>query len=333
MRILWIRFTAIAVLTSSLVWAQQPSNSSTAEAFENGSIANNVYTNDCLGFSLAIPTAWRLNTQFLGADGKARHLGGQLVLLLLDQHKEGSFGNRIVLIARDASGSVPGPEEFVSKSLHVQLDADREHRQMVKDTYPVDYGGKIFFRADYKQAIGNGGTLYAAFVYTKFRGFYIGETNMAGSPEELDQSASSLRQISFRGDQPNPKCVMSSDNSPNTGGVIGGAPSSKPGTPQPDSGQPTPVRVAEGVATGLLIKKVPPDYPDIAKQARVQGQVVMKAVIDKNGDIEDLTLVSGHPMLAPAALAAAKQWKYKPYLLNGQPVKVETQITVNFSLQ
>jgi protein TonB len=93
------------------------------------------------------------------------------------------------------------------------------------------------------------------------------------------------------------------------------------------------VRVAEGVATGLLIKKVPPDYPDIAKQARVQGQVVMKAVIDKNGDIEDLTLVSGHPMLAPAALAAAKQWKYKPYLLNGQPVKVETQITVNFSLQ
>jgi TonB family protein len=204
---------------------------------------------------------------------------------------------------------------------------------MVKDTYPVDYGGKIFFRADYKQAIGNGGTLYAAFVYTKFRGFYIGETNMAGSPEELDQSASSLRQISFRGDQPNPKCVMSSDNSPDTGGVIGGAPTSKPGTPQPDSGQPTPVRVAEGVATGLLIKKVPPDYPDIAKQARVQGQVVMKAVIDKNGDIEDLTLVSGHPMLAPAALAAAKQWKYKPYLLNGQPVKVETQITVNFSLQ
>ena len=148
MRILWIRFTAIAVLTSALVWAQQPSNSSTAEAFENGSIANNVYTNDCLGFSLAIPAAWRLNTQFLGADGKARHLGGQLVLLLLDQHKEGSFGNRIVLIARDASGSVPGPEEFVSKSLHVQLDANREHRQMVKDTYPVDYGGKIFFRAD-----------------------------------------------------------------------------------------------------------------------------------------------------------------------------------------
>ncbi len=132
-----------------------------------------------------------------------------MVLLLLDRHKEGSFGNRIVLTARDASGSAPGPEEFVSKSLHAQLDADREHRQTVKDTYPIDYGGKIFFRADYKQAIGNGGTLYGAFVYTKFRGFYIGETIMAGSPEELDQGASSLQQISFRGDEPNPKCVMS----------------------------------------------------------------------------------------------------------------------------
>src|SRR5208282_4445241 len=333
MRILWIRFTAIAVLTSALVWAQQPSNSSTAEAFENGSIANNVYTNDCLGFSLAIPAAWRLNTQFLGADGKARYLGGQLVLLLLDQHKEGSFGNRIVLIARDASGSAPGPEEFVSKSLHAQLDADREHRQMVKDAYPINYGGKIFSRADYKQAIGNGGTLYGAFVYTKFRGFYIGETIMAGSPEELDQGASSLQQISFRGDEPNPKCVMSSDNSPNTGGVIGGALSSKPGTPPPDSDLPQRVRVSQGVSTGLLITKVQPQYPDDARQARIQGMVVLKAEIDKSGNVESLALVSGHPMLAPAALAAVKQWKYKPYLLNGQPVAVETQVTVNFSLQ
>ena len=271
MRIVWIRFTAIAVLTSALVWAQQPSNSSTTEAFENGSIANNVYTNDCLGFSLAIPAAWQLNTQFLGADGKARHAGGQLVLLLLDQHKEGSFGNRIVLTARDASGSAPGPEEFVSKSLHAQLDADREHRQMVKDTYPVDYGGKIFFRADYKQAIGNGGPLYGAFVYTKFRGFYIGETIMAGSPEELDQGASSLQQISFRGDEPNPKCMMSGDNSPNAGGVIGGAPSSKPGTPQPDSGQPSLCGSRKESRHGLLIKKLQPQYPDVARQARIQG--------------------------------------------------------------
>ncbi|HXY77418.1 MAG TPA: energy transducer TonB [Candidatus Acidoferrales bacterium] len=131
---------------------------------------------------------------------------------------------------------------------------------------------------------------------------------MAGSPEELDQSASSLQQMSFRGDEPNPKCVMSSDNSPKAGSVIGGAPGSKPATPQSDSGQPTRVRVSPAVATGLLIKKVTPDYPGAARDARVEGQVVLKALIDKNGDIiEDLSLVSGDRMLAPAALAAVKQ--------------------------
>ncbi len=67
-------------------------------------------------------------------------------------------------------------------------------------------------------------------------------------------------------------------------------------------------------------------------QNRLQGVVVLSAVIDKAGKIRELALVSGHPMLAPAALKAVKKWKYRPYLLNGQPVEVETQIVVNFSL-
>jgi protein TonB len=75
-----------------------------------------------------------------------------------------------------------------------------------------------------------------------------------------------------------------------------------------------------------------PHYPEDARQARIQGMVVLTARIDANGDVEDLTLVSGHPLLAPAALEAVKHWKYKPYLLNGQPVMVETQVTVAFQL-
>jgi protein TonB len=75
-----------------------------------------------------------------------------------------------------------------------------------------------------------------------------------------------------------------------------------------------------------------PTYPTLAKQARVQGEVVLSAVIDTNGQIQNLQLVSGHPMLVPAAIAAVKQWRYKPYLLNGQPVEVETTITVIFNL-
>jgi protein TonB len=86
------------------------------------------------------------------------------------------------------------------------------------------------------------------------------------------------------------------------------------------------------VATGLIINKVQPDYPPLARQARIQGQVVLQALIDKDGNIEKLDLVSGHPMLAPAALQAVKQWKYKPYLLNGESVRVEADIIVNFTL-
>jgi TonB family protein len=315
------------ILAHVIVWAQQPGNgSSDTLAFENGSIANNMYSNDCFGFSLPLPAGWQLNPKVVGPDGKAKHAAGQLILLLLD--KEGSSGNRIILTARDASGSAPAPEEFVSKSVHSQVDSDLEHRQIVKDTYSVDFGGKTFSRADYKQTTSSGATSYAAFVYTKFRGYYLGETVMAGSSEQLDQSANSLQQISFREDEPNSKCVMAGDS----GAVIGGIVRSKPNATQPDLAQAQRVRLSSGVSTGLLIKKIPPDYPDVAKQTGVQGQVVLKADIDKNGEIEDLTLVSGHPLLVPAAIKAVKKWKYRPYTLNGAPVAVETEVIVNFTL-
>jgi protein TonB len=119
------------------------------------------------------------------------------------------------------------------------------------------------------------------------------------------------------------------------GGVIGGiinsasrlstAPKFVPATPQR-------VRISQGVTKGLLFRRVEPVYPPLARAARVQGDVVLKAIIDKNGDIQDLQLISGHPMLVPGAIAAVKQWHYKPYLLNGQPVEVETTITVIFTL-
>jgi len=92
------------------------------------------------------------------------------------------------------------------------------------------------------------------------------------------------------------------------------------------------VRVSFGISEGLLVTKVAPTYPELARSARIQGNVVMKALISKTGEVESLELISGHPMLAPAALEAVKQWKYRPYMLNGNAVAVETQIQVNFAL-
>src|SRR5437870_13454919 len=115
------------------------------------------------------------------------------------------------------------------------------------------------------------------------------------------------------------------------GGVIGGIISSTP-MAVPKVATPQRVRVSQGVSQGLLIRKVQPAYPPLARQARIQGQVVLQAEISKDGSIENLLLISGYPMLAPSAIEAVKQWRYKPYYLNGEPVEVETQITVIFSL-
>jgi len=115
------------------------------------------------------------------------------------------------------------------------------------------------------------------------------------------------------------------------GGVIGGIISSTP-VAVPKVATPQRVRVSQGVTQGLLILKIQPAYPPLARQARIQGSVLLQAEISKDGTIQNLRLISGHPMLAPAAIEAVKQWRYKPYILNGEPVAVETQVEVNFTL-
>jgi len=135
-----------------------------------------------------------------------------------------------------------------------------------------------------------------------------------------------------------------------TGGVVGGVPGGIPGgqlggvigwivnaansasVPKFVPVMPQRIRISQGVTRGLLIQRVEPTYPPLARAARVQGDVILSAVIDTNGLITNLQLVSGHPMLVPAALDAVKKWRYKPYLLNGSPVEVETTITVIFTL-
>lgn len=92
-----------------------------------------------------------------------------------------------------------------------------------------------------------------------------------------------------------------------------------------------PIRVST-LDEGSIVRKVQPIYPPSAKITHVQGSVVIAALIDKQGRIESLKLVSGHPLLVNAAMDAVKQWRYRPYVLNGEPIEVETQITVVFTL-
>ena len=104
----------------------------------------------------------------------------------------------------------------------------------------------------------------------------------------------------------------------------------KPALPPP----PPPAHMVRlsSMREGDLIYKVKPEYPSLARSAGIQGSVVLQAVISRQGTIENLRVLTGHPMLVRAAVAAVIQWRYRSYVLNNEPVEVETQITVNFSL-
>lgn len=92
------------------------------------------------------------------------------------------------------------------------------------------------------------------------------------------------------------------------------------------------MKISQGVAQGLVIKRVPPEYPRNALLMRLEGAVDLEATISKDGDIKNVKVVKGDPQLSRAAVQAVKQWKYKPYLLNGEPVEIQTNITINFNL-
>ena len=121
--------------------------------------------------------------------------------------------------------------------------------------------------------------------------------------------------------------------------LFGNSPSSHaqiaPGNPDAQaSNYPAPqtARVSGGVMAGQVLTKVAPVYPQDAKDAKVSGAVVLHALIGKDGTVHSLTAISGPELLRASALDAVRQWTYRPFLLNGNPVDVDTVITVNFSL-
>jgi protein TonB len=141
-------------------------------------------------------------------------------------------------------------------------------------------------------------------------------TDTALPPPMIDPSAAGVRHGT--GDPNAPGTVLNS--------VLGSDLALPP--PPPAVHHPPVSRMMEG----NLVHRVQPDYPPLAKQVRVQGLVVLRAMISREGAIEDLQVLSGHPMLVKAAVEAVQQWRYRPYVLNGEPVEVETEVKVNFVL-
>jgi len=110
------------------------------------------------------------------------------------------------------------------------------------------------------------------------------------------------------------------------GGIVGGL------APPPPKEAPQRIQRGGNVQAALLVNKVQPLYPPLARQTRISGTVRLHAIISKTGTIQELSVISGHPLLVRAALDAVQQWRYRPTLLNGEPVEVDTTIDVIFSL-
>jgi periplasmic protein TonB len=158
-----------------------------------------------------------------------------------------------------------------------------------------------------------------------------------GRSEFVDMHLTAPRQIPIGIHQPT---GVEADPGPaiiglDSGPAIPGASPFGRGTSQPhvvSAPSQGPQRISRGVAEGMLLDRVMPVYPPIARQAGIQGTVVLEATISTSGTIKDLRVISGPAMLQQAAIDAVSRWRYRPYLLNGQPVEVETTVSVVFNL-
>jgi len=116
------------------------------------------------------------------------------------------------------------------------------------------------------------------------------------------------------------------------GGVLGGVAPPPPPPPPPRPKKLEPLRVGGNVQESKILRKVIPVYPELAKRARVEYQVVLEVNVDEEGNVTNVKVLKGHPLLDQAAVDAVKQWKYSPTLLNGEPVPVVATVTVEFKL-
>ncbi len=114
--------------------------------------------------------------------------------------------------------------------------------------------------------------------------------------------------------------------------MLGGIGTGAAPPPPPSAATPNRIRVGGDVQSASLLKQITPEYPGIAKSAHVSGTVTLRAIISKDGSIEKLEYVSGPPLLMASAIRAVREWRYRPTMLNGQPVEVDTTVQVVFSL-
>lgn len=259
----------------------------------DGSIQNNTYTNHYFRFTYTFPDG--LTPQPVAAASPYR-------LLQLDSE---SSPEHISIVVEPALG-ISGVDALKTSVAKLQ-------QQGFTNSSPetgVTYGGLPFRSATFRKTA-ESGTQYAAVAATLSHDYILEFFFSSAVEQRLATLVQSARTLEFQPDWTSGEPI--DDSAP--------------------AGGPKRIRDSEGVQDGLLIRHDAPKYPAEARKKHIQGAVRMMIVIAKDGTPQCLYTLTGDPLLAPSALEAVSHWRYKPYLLNGNPVVVQSQVTINFVLQ
>ena len=306
---------AVLVLLSVSAAPQEP-----PKYIDAGTINGHAYANQCLGIHFDLPSDWAFDPGPAPA-GTAVRLNETLLMVFAAHQERSSSHQSLSVFAINSSGTAISVHKSVERTAE-NFVKDKPDAEILTHSSPLSIAGQKFYRATYRA----GGTypLYISSTATLFRGYYLEFQLSAGSAEALASAANALADLRFAEDQRDPTCTLN----PNPQKVVAGIVSSKPTNVKEGS----LIRVAQSVSEGMLIEKPAPQYPPYARSKHIEGTVTLRARISTDGTVENLEVEDGDPALAPAALDAVRKWKYKPYLLNGTPVRVETSVTVDFAL-
>jgi len=280
-----------------------------------GTFRDGTYSNEFFDFQYPLSRDWVRETEAMrkrvSAGGQSSGMYVLLAAVRIPQKTAPLEADSSFVVSAIESGGRSCEQylQAVADSLHSQKEAQEKGAVAT-----LTFVGREFYRADFDF---RESPSHRTFLCTQSKRYLL-QWNVVGlSKGAVESVVSTLNSISAMQPKAAPAEPAASANS-------GAGPENKP--------QVMSVRVAQGVSQGLIIKKVPPVYPPQAKYAHIQGSVLMSAVISKQGDIEDLEVLDGPIELAVSAVNAVRQWKYRPYVLNGEPVEVHTTITVNYVL-
>jgi protein TonB len=282
-----------------------------------GTFKDDAYSNDVLDIHYPLSRDWVRETEIMRKQAAADPLPlGTYVLLAavhIPQHTAPLEADSSFVLSALDSG--PGSRESCDKyiqALAAGILSSKQGKQK-GDVFKSTMAGRDFYRADFEF---NSDPRHRAFICTQSKGHLL-QWNIGGvSKNAIDAAASTLNLIQS---SPPPSSTPSASDAALKTLLSSTTPSSR-------------VRVSLGVTSGMVIRKVQPIYPLQARRARIQGTVRMSAVISKNGDVVDIEVIEGPIELVVSAVNAVRQWKYRPYVIKGEPVEVDTQLTVNYTI-